>query len=103
MLSAIGQRELPIPEHIDIFHLTEEYPATDKSALEAVIEVRIRLHCLPHCQCDCHTVSVTACCFICLYHVILIEISQKDILFRKSLNLFTLTSYYQMDLSNDMA
>ncbi|XP_065897245.1 ATP-binding cassette sub-family F member 2-like [Dysidea avara] len=46
MLTAIGQRELPIPEHIDIFHLTEEYPATDKSALEAVTEVdneRIRL------------------------------------------------------------
>ena len=42
MLSAVGQRELPIPDHIDIFHLTEEYPATDKTALEAVIEVRIR-------------------------------------------------------------
>lgn len=41
MLSAIGQRELPIPDHIDIFHLTEEYTATDKTALEAVIEVRI--------------------------------------------------------------
>lgn len=40
MLSAIGQRELPIPDHIDIFHLTEEYPATDKSALDAVAEVR---------------------------------------------------------------
>ena len=40
MLAAIGQRELPIPDHIDIFHLTEEYPATDKNALEAVIEVR---------------------------------------------------------------
>lgn len=40
MLTAIGQRELPIPDHIDIFHLTEEYPATDKSALEAVTEVR---------------------------------------------------------------
>lgn len=41
MLSAIGQRELPIPDHIDIFHLTEEYSATDKTALEAVIEVRL--------------------------------------------------------------
>ena len=40
MLSAIGQRELPIPDHIDIFHLTEEYPATDKTALEAVTEVK---------------------------------------------------------------
>jgi len=40
MLGAIGQKELPIPDHIDIFHLTEEYPATDKSALDAVTEVR---------------------------------------------------------------
>ena len=62
MLSAIGQRELPIPEHIDIFHLTEEYPATDKSALEAVIEVRIRLHCLPHCQCDCMQLHLFVSC-----------------------------------------
>jgi len=45
MLCAIGQRELPVPDHIDIFHLTEEYPASDKSALEAVIEVRATVLC----------------------------------------------------------
>ena len=44
MLSAIGQRELPIPDHIDIFHLTEEYPATDKTAIEVVIVVRVNLY-----------------------------------------------------------
>lgn len=44
MLSAIGERELPIPDHIDIFHLTEEYTASDKTALEAVIEVRTLYH-----------------------------------------------------------
>lgn len=32
-------REVPIPEHIDIFHLTREMPASDKSALQCVMEV----------------------------------------------------------------
>lgn len=37
---------MPIPEHIDIFHLTREMPASDKTALHCVMEVdeeRIRL------------------------------------------------------------
>lgn len=46
MLSALGHRELPIPEHIDIFHLKREQPASQKTALECVMEVdeiRLRL------------------------------------------------------------
>lgn len=37
---------MPIPEHIDIFHLTREMPASDKTALQCVMEVdeeRVRL------------------------------------------------------------
>lgn len=46
LLTAIGHRELPIPEHMDIFHLTREIEASDMSSLEAVIscdEERIKL------------------------------------------------------------
>ncbi|XP_057456096.1 ABC transporter F family member 1-like isoform X1 [Lotus japonicus] len=46
LLTAIGCRELPIPEHMDIYHLTREIEASDMSALEAVIscdEERLRL------------------------------------------------------------
>lgn len=46
LLSVLGNREVPIPDHIDIFHLTREMPASDKSALQCVMEVdeeRIRL------------------------------------------------------------
>eukprot|EP00850_Spirogloea_muscicola_P011026 SM000067S20303 [mRNA] locus=s67:224223:228095:+ [translate_table: standard] len=39
LLEAIGKRELPIPEHIDIYHLTREIDATEMSALEAVKNV----------------------------------------------------------------
>ena len=39
MLAAIANKEIPIPEHIDIFHLAREIPATNKTALEAVLEV----------------------------------------------------------------
>lgn len=42
----MGNREVPIPDHIDIFHLTREAPASDKSALKCVMEVdqeRVRL------------------------------------------------------------
>jgi ATP-binding cassette subfamily F protein 2 len=39
LLEAIGNRELPIPEHIDIFHLKREMPPSDKTALQCVIEV----------------------------------------------------------------
>lgn len=46
LMSAIGNRELPIPDHIDIFHLTREMSPSDKSALTTVMEVdalRLRL------------------------------------------------------------
>ncbi|KAL9253225.1 ABC transporter F family member 1-like protein [Drosera capensis] len=46
LLTAIGCRELPIPDHMDIYHLSREIEASDMSALEAVIscdEERIKL------------------------------------------------------------
>ncbi|KAI5389028.1 ATP-binding cassette sub- F member 1, variant 2 [Lathyrus oleraceus] len=46
LLTAIGCRELPIPEHMDIHHLSREIEASDMSALEAVIacdEERLKL------------------------------------------------------------
>ncbi|CAO2813011.1 unnamed protein product [Amaranthus hypochondriacus] len=46
LLTAIGLRELPIPEHMDIYHLSREIEASDMSALEAVIscdEERVKL------------------------------------------------------------
>lgn len=46
LLTAIGMRELPIPEHMDIHHLSREIEASDMSALEAVItcdEERLQL------------------------------------------------------------
>ncbi|CAM6112685.1 unnamed protein product [Calypogeia fissa] len=39
LLTSIGMREVPIPEHMDIYHLTSEIDATDLSALEAVMNV----------------------------------------------------------------
>ncbi|KAL1490400.1 hypothetical protein ABEB36_013105 [Hypothenemus hampei] len=39
LLAVLGNREVPIPDHIDIFHLTREMPASDKSALKCVMEV----------------------------------------------------------------
>ncbi|XP_066160287.1 ABC transporter F family member 1 isoform X2 [Oryza sativa Japonica Group] len=44
--AAIGCRELPIPPHMDIYHLTHEIEASDMSALQAVIscdEQRLQL------------------------------------------------------------
>ncbi|XP_077226781.1 ABC transporter F family member 1-like [Tasmannia lanceolata] len=46
LLKAIGCRELPIPDHMDIYHLTREIEASEMSALEAVIscdEERLQL------------------------------------------------------------
>ena len=34
-----GEREFPIPEHVDIFFLRKEIDACDKTALEAVMDV----------------------------------------------------------------
>ena len=39
LLDALGDRDLPIPQHMDIFHLTEEMPASDKTPLQCVMEV----------------------------------------------------------------
>lgn len=39
LLSAIGHREIPIPEHIDIYHLTREMAPSEKTALQCVMEV----------------------------------------------------------------
>ncbi len=39
LLKALGNREVPIPEHIDIYFLDREIPATDMTALEAVMSV----------------------------------------------------------------
>nr|ALB78135.1 ATP-binding cassette transporter [Lilium regale] len=36
LLTAIGHRELPIPDHMDIYHLSREIEASDMSSLEAV-------------------------------------------------------------------
>jgi len=46
LFAAIAEREIPIPEQIDIFYVSREMPASNKTALEAVKEVdseRIRL------------------------------------------------------------
>lgn len=46
LLSVLGNREVPIPDQIDIFHLTREMPASEKTALKCVMEVdqeKIRL------------------------------------------------------------
>ena len=45
-METIGQREIPVPPHVDIFHLKNEIEASDKTALECVMEVdeeRLRL------------------------------------------------------------
>lgn len=38
LLKCLGMRMVPVPEHFDIFILDREVDATDKSALEAVVE-----------------------------------------------------------------
>jgi ATPase subunit of ABC transporter with duplicated ATPase domains len=46
LLTAIGCRELPIPEHMDIYHLSHEIEASDMTALQAVVccdEERVKL------------------------------------------------------------
>lgn len=39
LLSAIGRRELPIQECLDIYHLTRECPPSEKTALQMVLDV----------------------------------------------------------------
>ena len=46
LMAVLGNREVPIQEHIDIYYLAREIPASEKSALEAVMEAdeeRIKL------------------------------------------------------------
>ncbi|CAI8033121.1 ATP-binding cassette sub-family F member 2 [Geodia barretti] len=46
LLDALGNREVPIPPNMDIFHLTEEVAASDMTPLQCVMEVdeeRLRL------------------------------------------------------------
>jgi ATP-binding cassette subfamily F protein 2 len=37
-MKAIAARAIPIPDALDIYFLDKEYPATDTTALEAVME-----------------------------------------------------------------
>jgi len=37
VLAALAQLDLPVPDHIDMYHLHEEAPATDQTGVEAVI------------------------------------------------------------------
>lgn len=39
MLRSLGYRDVPIPDHIDVFLLDREMPASDKTPLETVMEV----------------------------------------------------------------
>ncbi|XP_074659033.1 ATP-binding cassette sub-family F member 2-like [Tubulanus polymorphus] len=39
LLAALGNNEIPIPDHVDVFHLKREMPPSDKTALETVMEV----------------------------------------------------------------
>lgn len=38
LLNCLGAREVPIPEHMDIYHLKEEAAPTDRTAIQAVID-----------------------------------------------------------------
>ena len=37
VLAAIAQREVPLPRHIDVFHLHEEAPPSEQTGVEAVV------------------------------------------------------------------
>jgi len=49
LLACLGNREVPIQDHIDIYYLAREIPASEKTALEAVMEAdeeRVKLEAL---------------------------------------------------------
>jgi len=49
LLSCLGNREVPIQDHIDIYYLAREIPGSEKTALEAVMEAdeeRVKLELL---------------------------------------------------------
>jgi len=76
LLAVLGNREVPIPQQIDIFHLTREMPASNKTALECVMEVdeeRIRLEKLAEELIDCNEEDAQVCYkffYIDVYHTI---------------------------------
>eukprot|EP00928_Gymnodinium_smaydae_P100037 TRINITY_DN970_c2_g1_i3.p1 TRINITY_DN970_c2_g1~~TRINITY_DN970_c2_g1_i3.p1 ORF type:complete len:610 (-),score=156.76 TRINITY_DN970_c2_g1_i3:249-2078(-) len=37
VLAAIAQKDIPLPDHIDVFHLHEEAPADERTGVEAVV------------------------------------------------------------------
>ena len=39
LMNVIANREIPVPAHIDIFHLSNEMASSEKTALECVVEV----------------------------------------------------------------
>jgi len=41
LLAVLGNREVPVQEHIDIYYLSREMPASEKTALEAVMEADV--------------------------------------------------------------
>lgn len=41
LLHAIANREIPVPDHIDIFLLSREMPASNDTALHAVMEADV--------------------------------------------------------------
>merc|ERR1719367_207954 len=41
LLAVLGNREVPIQDHIDIYYLSREMPASEKSALQAVMEADV--------------------------------------------------------------
>ena len=51
LLKALGNREVPIPEHIDIYFLDREIPASDMTALE-VLPCSPAPHCPSNCGAD---------------------------------------------------
>merc|ERR1719391_1349632 len=49
LLAVLGNREVPIQEHVDIYYLDREVPASEKTAIQAVMEAdeeRIKLEAL---------------------------------------------------------
>ena len=55
---------MPVPQHWDIFHLTEEMQASDKTPLQCVMEVDKERWGL--CVCVCVSVCVSVCVCVCV-------------------------------------
>lgn len=50
LLKALAAREVPIPEHIDMYLLEKEIPASDMTALEVCTSLSMTLTCCPACR-----------------------------------------------------